>query len=92
MYIPYIHFAFWLVNVAAFCTQAWDKHRATYGQYRIPEAVLLLLAVIGGAFGACCAMALFRHKTRKKKFYITVPLLAAIQLAAYGACCWLRLF
>ena len=25
-------------------------------------------------------------------FYITVPLLAAIQLAAYGVCCWLRLF
>lgn len=71
----YIFFYLWLVNIATFAAYGYDKHRAYYAKFRIPEFVLLLLAVIGGAFGALMGMLLFRHKIRKPRFYVTVPLL-----------------
>ena len=52
------------------------KHR-----WRIPESVLLVSAALGGSLGALLGMWLFRHKTRKAKFFVTVPLLLAAQCA-----------
>ncbi len=65
-------FLFW-INVIAFGAYAMDKHYAYYNLWRIPEAVLITLAVVGGAFGALTAMLLFRHKTRHRLFTICVP-------------------
>ena len=84
-----IQMIFWLVNVATFCIYAWDKRRALLRQSRIPEALLLVLACIGGGVGALCAMFLFRHKIHNPKFYITVPIVTALQLIAYGFLLWL---
>lgn len=61
------------INMAAFFCYANDKHRAYYQRRRIPEALLLSLAILGGAYGAGCGMLLFRHKTLHKSFLITVP-------------------
>lgn len=63
-----------LINVIAYFTYAGDKHRAVYQMRRIPEALLLSLAVVGGAYGAGSAMLLFRHKTLHTSFLITVPI------------------
>ncbi len=70
-----------IANILTFIMYAYDKHLATYNKFRIPEAVLLLFAFLGGAFGALCAMLLFRHKTRKPLFYITVPIFLILQIA-----------
>ncbi len=59
-----------------------DKSLAVRNRRRIPEATLLRWAALGGAGGALCAMLVCRHKTRKPKFFILVPLLAALQTAA----------
>ena len=40
----------------------------------IPEAVLLATAAAGGSLGALLGMWLFHHKTRKAKFFLTIPL------------------
>ncbi|MCH5328697.1 MAG: DUF1294 domain-containing protein [Coprobacter sp.] len=66
------------VNVATFALYAIDKIRAIYHQWRIPEALLLGLAVIGGAYGAGAGMLLFRHKTLHRTFRIVVPLFFVI--------------
>lgn len=79
---------FWLVNVLTFCVYAWDKRRALLSQRRIPEAILIIIAFLGGALGALCGMLLFRHKIRKPLFYITVPILTFLQLAVFGFLCW----
>ena len=70
-----------VINLIAFITYGVDKKKAEKHKYRIPEATLILLAAIGGSLGALLGMAVFHHKTRKPKFYITVPLLFILQAA-----------
>ena len=69
-----------LINALAFLLMLADKQRAKKHRWRIPEAVLLGAAALGGSVGALFGMWLFHHKTRKPKFYITVPLLLAVHL------------
>lgn len=74
------------VNVITFLLYGMDKWKAKHGRFRIPEKVLLLSAMIGGAIGAFLGMQFFRHKTRKNKFRITVPILLIIELFLVGFC------
>lgn len=69
-------------NAVAFAVYGADKRRARRGLWRVPEATLLLLAALGGSVGALAGMYLFRHKTRKPKFFLGVPAILAAQLAA----------
>lgn len=54
-------------NALASVVYGLDKHQARVDGDRIPERVLLGLALIGG-LGAYAACELFRHKTRKQPF------------------------
>lgn len=76
-----------IINVLAFGLYAFDKRFAVYGERRIPEAVLIGLAIIGGGYGAGMGMMLFRHKTRHTAFLITVPLFFVIWLVALILLC-----
>ena len=71
-------FYIWLMSIFTFALFAYDKHQAYYAKYRVPEFALILFTVIGGAFGAWIAMWLFHHKTRKAKFYVTVPVFVVL--------------
>jgi uncharacterized membrane protein YsdA (DUF1294 family) len=53
-----------------------DKSQAKRNAWRISESVLLVLAFLG-PFGAFLTMQLFRHKTRKPKFWL-VPIFLVI--------------
>lgn len=68
-----IGYLYW-INVITFIAYAVDKRCAYYSFRRFSESCLITFACLGGAFGAWFAMWLFRHKTRHKKFTITVPL------------------
>lgn len=68
------------VNVVTFFIYGLDKSKAKAGQWRIPEAHLIFLAVIGGSVGALLGMRVFHHKTRKPKFYIGVPAILIVQI------------
>lgn len=74
LYILIINFLTWLVF-------GIDKHKAENHEFRIPEATLFLLALIGGSVGALVGMFGFHHKTRKWKFRIGMPLILALQIA-----------
>lgn len=69
------------INLAAFCAMALDKYRAIHHRWRIPEATLMGIALVGGSIGAMLGMYLLRHKTRHPKFSIGLP---AIFLMEYG--------
>ena len=62
------------VNLIALLAYGADKVSAKVGGRRIPERVLLGLALLGGCCGAGCGMVCFRHKIRKPGFRIIVPL------------------
>lgn len=54
----------------------WDKSRSReQGSRRIPEGVLLFLAIIGGATGILAGMLFFYHKTRTWYFFLSVIIL-----------------
>jgi uncharacterized membrane protein YsdA (DUF1294 family) len=67
------------VNVFVFCLYGYDKKAARAGGWRISENSLLGAAIFG-PFGAYGAMAVFRHKTRKMKFYL-VPVFMILHIA-----------
>lgn len=69
---------FFIINCFTFFVYGNDKHQACYGKMRWPEAVLIILALFGGAFGALMAMLLFRHKTEKPLFKIAIPVILLI--------------
>lgn len=73
---------YWLIpiNALALLFMYLDKQFAKRHMRRIPEAVLLGVAALGGSAGALAGMALFHHKTRKARFYLTLPLMLAAQL------------
>ena len=69
-----------IINAAAFLLMLADKHFARRKLWRIPENTFLLFALLGGSVGILAAMYTFRHKTRKPKFYICVPVILAAQI------------
>ena len=70
------------VNLAAFAAFGIDKRKAVRRRWRIPEATLLGLCLLGGALGGLAGMHLFHHKTRKARFFVGVPVMLALSLAA----------
>ncbi len=74
----------WLVgiNVATWLAYAFDKRRAGLGGRRVPEAVLLGLALIGGSPAAMVAMVALHHKTRKRAFLIPFAAVLLVQATA----------
>ena len=71
-----------IINATGFLLMLADKSKAKRGAWRIPEATLMGVAVIGGSIGSLIGMKLFRHKTRHPKFYIGIPLILALQIVA----------
>ncbi len=76
------------VNLTALALFGVDKRRAVRGGRRIPERVLLGVAVIGGSVGAIGGMLSFRHKTRKPRFSVGLPVILAIQLFFFLGVIW----
>jgi len=72
-----------IINAAGLLLMLSDKHRAKEKMWRIPEAVLMGAAIFGGSFGCIVGMHLFRHKTRKPRFFLCLPLILAIQIGIY---------
>lgn len=70
-----------IINIIAFAAYGIDKAKARNGTRRIPEKTLIGLAAFGGAIGALIGMLAFRHKTRKIKFTITVPVFTVLWTA-----------
>lgn len=57
-------------SVFAFFAYRSDKRSAEAGEWRVPEATLHLIALLGGWPGAFLAQRAFRHKTSKLSFQV----------------------
>ena len=69
------------VNAVTFIVYGIDKYKAKKAKWRISEATLLLLAVLGGSVGAWVGMKVWHHKTMHKKFKYGIPAILLIQIA-----------
>ena len=80
------------INVVAFFVYGIDKWKARRSKWRISEATLLILAVIGGSIGAWLGMKVWHHKTMHKKFKYGLPLilLAQMGLVLWALFCYFR--
>ena len=79
----YSYVAYYLlaINAVAFIVYGIDKYKAKKAKWRISEATLLLLAVVGGSIGAWMGMKVWHHKTMHKKFKYGIPAILLIQIA-----------
>ena len=69
-----------VVSLIAVALTILDKYFAIAKKRRIPERVLILFALFGGALAEYAVMKMIRHKTLHKKFMIGLPLIAAVHL------------
>ncbi|MCK5001196.1 MAG: DUF1294 domain-containing protein [Anaerohalosphaera sp.] len=74
------------INVITLLFYGYDKRRVIANGGRIPEAVLHLLAVLGGCVGAFAGQMIFRHKIRKLKFMLIFAATVIVQVVV--VICW----
>ena len=67
------------MSVILFFVMRHDKRLSQKHGWRVPEATLFLLAILGGALGGVLGMQIFRHKTKHTKFVLGFPALMLIQ-------------
>ena len=98
-YLPYIYLG--IISLVAILVTLYDKSVAGLSykispkeggksnkkgpKIRFPEAGLLLISVLGGSVAMLLTMLLIRHKTKKAKFMVGIPLIVVLQIAAVAA-------
>lgn len=71
-----------IINALGFMLMLLDKFKAKKNLWRIPEATLFAVAVLGGSLGCLFGMYTVRHKTKHLKFTVGMPLIFAVQVMA----------
>ena len=69
------------INIVSFFLYGIDKYKSKKNKWRISEATLLMIAVIGGSIGAWAGMRLWHHKTMHKKYKYGIPVIIIMQIA-----------
>lgn len=72
-----------IINSISFLITMIDKYLAIKKKHRISELTLLTTSFIGGSLGTLLSMFIFRHKTKKLKFILLVPLFLIISIIIY---------
>ena len=73
-----------IINIITFLVYGIDKWKARKSLWRIREASLLMLAVLGGSIGAWLGIKVWHHKTQHKKFRYGIPAIIIVQIAVIG--------
>ena len=69
-----------IINLIAVIVTIHDKRSAVKGTWRVKENTLLLISALGGSPAMYLTMLLIRHKTRKPKFMVGIPLILIMEL------------
>lgn len=73
---------FALISLIAVIATVADKIKAKRGKWRVPEATLMGISVLGGSVAMLVTMIMIRHKTKHMKFMVGIPIVIALQIAA----------
>ena len=69
-----------IINIIGFLIMWIDKRKAIKGNWRIPEKTLFIITALGGGIGTIAGMYTFRHKTKKWKFTIGLPVILILEI------------
>ena len=69
-----------LINALGFLLMFVDKYKAKKKLWRIPEATLFTVALVGGSLGCLLGMYTVRHKTKHLTFTMGMPAILAVQI------------
>lgn len=75
------------INLVGFTVMGYDKWKAKKHAWRVPEATLFIIAIIGGSIGSILGMHLFHHKTRHWYFLYGMPAILILQIALVFLLC-----
>ena len=78
--ISFLIIYFVIINIVGFALMGIDKRKAIKRAFRIPEATLFIVALIGGSIGSILGMQVFRHKTRHWYFAFGMPAILVVQI------------
>lgn len=70
-----------IINLTGFIMMGIDKRKARKRAWRIPEATLFVIALVGGSLGTTVGMHVFHHKTRHWYFLYGMPAILFLQIA-----------
>ena len=79
-FLIFVLFHFPLINLFTFWAYGRDKKLAQRGEWRIPEAHLHTLELLGGTIGAIAGQKIFHHKYKKRSYMATFFATIIIQL------------
>lgn len=83
MSIKHILLYLLIINIAGFLAMGIDKYMAKMGSWRIPENTLFSFCFLGGGIGTIAGIYTFRHKTKKKKFTVGMPLILVLEILIF---------
>ena len=69
-----------VINLIGFFLMGIDKRKAIKRAFRVPEATLFLIAILGGSIGSILGMYTFRHKTRHWYFVWGMPAILILHI------------
>ena len=69
-----------IINAAGFLLMLIDKWKAKKNRWRIREATLMTVALLGGSIGSLLGMYTVRHKTMHLKFVVGIPVILVLQI------------
>lgn len=72
-----------IISVISCIITIYDKVCAIREKWRIKEFTLLLFSAIGGSISMFLTMLVIRHKTRKAKFMIGIPVIIILQIIIF---------
>ena len=75
--------AYACMSVVAFALYWRDKRRAQRGLWRVPEATLHIVELLGGWPGAWLAQRALRHKSSKRDYQLVFRTIVAIHAAGW---------
>ena len=69
------------MNILAFLLYGIDKWKSRHAKWRITEACLLTVSLLGGSLGAFLGMKIWHHKTLHPRFRYGLPVILFFHLA-----------
>ena len=69
-----------VINILGLLAMGLDKWKAKCGSWRIPENTLFMFTILGGGIGTIAGIYFFRHKTKKLKFTIGMPVIFILEV------------